>query len=454
MDWQDKDKEYVWHPFTQMEEYVEGDPVVIERAEGVYLEDTEGNTYYDGVSSLWLNVHGHGVDGIDDAVRDQLDRVAHTTLLGRGSVPSIALAERLVEVTPDGLSRVFYSDSGATAVEIGMKMAIQFFANRTGEHTSRQRFLTFENGYHGDTFGPMSAVPDPTFHWPFEPLLPDPVQVPFPHVKRWPGTDDPQAVLQDCLDRVEWSLEEHGEALAGVMVEPVQGAGGMVTAPDGFLGGLRELTREHEPHLIVDEVATGFGRTGPMFACDEAGMTPDILTLGKGLTGGYLPVAATLATDRLYEAFLGRREDKTALYHGHSYTGNALGCAAALASLDRLESILDDLPSKIDRITEGLTPLEEEPHVYEVRQEGFMCGIELMLDPDDERPFPEETRAGWTVCERARDRGMLIRPLGDVVVFMPPLGSTEDELAEMLEVLRQAVRDARTLLPDEGANPT
>lgn len=447
MDWQQKDKEYVWHPFTQMQEYTDEDPVVIERAEGVYLEDTEGNTYYDGVSSLWLNVHGHRVEAIDEAVRDQLEKVAHTTLLGRGSVPSIALAERLVEVAPEGLSRVFYSDSGATAVEIGMKMAIQFFANQSGRTTPRQRFLTFENGYHGDTFGPMSAVPDPTFHWPFEPLLPDPVQVPFPHVKRWPGAGDPAAVLRDCLDRVEGSLEEHAESIAAVMVEPVQGAGGMITAPDGFLGGLRELTREHGCFLIVDEVATGFGRTGPMFACDAAGITPDILPLGKGLTGGYLPVAATLATDRLYEAFLGRREDKTALYHGHSYTGNALGCAAALASLDRLEACLDELPAKIERIAQGLAPLEEQPHVYEVRQEGFMCGVELMRDPEEGEPFPEEARAGWTVCERARERGMLIRPLGDVVVFMPPLGSTEEELEAMLEVLRGAVEEAREPLP-------
>jgi len=452
VNWKQRDAGVVWHPFTQMQEYAGGDPVVIERGEGVFLEDTEGNRYYDGVSSLWLNVHGHGVDALDEAVRDQLDRVAHTTLLGRGSVPSIRLAERLVEVTPEGLSRVFYSDSGATAVEIGMKMAIQFYANRAGEPTDRQRFLTFENGYHGDTFGPMSVVPDPTFHWPFEPLLPEPIQVPFPHVRRWPGTDDPKVVLRESLDEVERALEEHGKTLAGVMVEPVQGAGGMVGAPGGFLGGLRELTRQHGIFLLVDEVATGFGRTGPMFACDAEGITPDILPLGKGLTGGYLPVAATLATDELYGAFLGSREDKTALYHGHSYTGNALGCAVALASLKRLEGMRGELSEKIQRIREGLAPLEDEPHVAEVRQTGFMCGIELMQNPASEQPFPEEARAGWTACERARERGMLLRPLGDVVIFMPPLASTHEELTEMLGILRGAVRDVREDLPSPASN--
>lgn len=447
MNWKAKDKKYVWHPFTQMKEYEEGDPVVIEEAEGVRLTDSDGNEYYDGVSSLWLNVHGHQVDEIDEAIKDQLDQVAHSTLLGQGNVRSVELAERLVEVTPDNLEKVFYSDSGATAVEIGMKMAIQYWANEAGEATERQTFLTFENGYHGDTFGPMSVVPDPTYHWPFENLLPDPVQVPFPHVAGWPGSDDPDTVLQECLDNIRRSLDEEGHRVAGIMVEPVQGAGGMVTAPEGFLTGLRNVADEYNQLLLVDEVATGFGRTGEMFACDKENVEPDIMPLGKGITGGYTPVAATMATRDLYEQFLGSRQDKNALYHGHSYTGNALGCAAAVASLDLLEDRMDELPDKIDFIDEKLDPIREMGFVREVRQEGFMCGIDLMKNPHENEPYDPKHEAGWTVCNHARERGMLIRPLGDNVIFMPPLASTRSELEAMTEILIDAHQAARKELP-------
>jgi adenosylmethionine-8-amino-7-oxononanoate aminotransferase len=441
MNWKSKDKRYVWHPFTQMKEYEEGDPVVIESGDGVRLTDTEGNEYFDGVSSLWVNVHGHQVDEIDQAIEDQLDQVAHSTLLGQGNVASTELAERLVEVTPEGLERVFYSDSGATAVEIGMKMAIQFWANKAGEPTDRQTFLTFENGYHGDTFGPMSVVPDETYHWPFRQLLPDPYQVPFPHVDQWPGTDNPDTVLNECLEQIDETLEEKGHRIAGIMVEPVQGAGGMITAPDGFLSGLRTLADKYGQLLLVDEVATGFGRTGTMFACDKESVTPDIMPLGKGITGGYLPVAATMATERIYDEFLGERQDRTALYHGHSYTGNALGCAAAIASLDLLEERMDELDEKIEFISKRLSEAESIGLVREVRQSGFMCGIELMKDPDQNQPFSEQIEAGWTVCEAAKDRGMLIRPLGDVVIFMPPLSSTKSELEGMCEILLESLKE-------------
>lgn len=447
MNWKAKDKKYVWHPFTQMQEYEGGDPVVIDEADGVRLIDSEGNEYYDGVSSLWVNVHGHRVDEIDQAVRDQLDQVAHSTLLGQGNVRSVELAEQLVEVTPDNLEKVFYSDSGATAVEIGMKMAIQYWANRAGEKTERQTFLTFENGYHGDTFGPMSVVPDPTYHWPFDTVLPDPVQVPFPHVDRWPGTDDPDRVLRECLDGIREALDEEGERIAGIMVEPVQGAGGMITPPEGFLAELRGVADEYNQLLLVDEVATGFGRTGEMFACDREGVEPDIMPLGKGITGGYMPVAATMATRDLYDEFLGSRQDKNALYHGHSYTGNALGCAAGVASLELLEDRLGELPEKISFIEKKLDDIRGMGFVREVRQEGFMCGIELMQNPHEDEPYPEDVEAGWTVCNIARERGMLIRPLGDVVIFMPPLASTKSELEAMGEILINSLKEARKELP-------
>lgn len=436
MDLQETDKQYVWHPFTQMADYCAGEPVVIEEGDGVMLRDAEGNEYYDGVSSLWVNLHGHQVDEIDQAIEDQLDKVAHSTLLGQGGEAPTRLAKQLVEVTPPGLEKVFYSDSGATAVEIGMKMAIQFWANKAGSPTDKKRFLTFEGGYHGDTFGPMSIVPDPEFHWPFENLLPEPVQVPFPHVKRWPGTDDSKQVLNESLDTVNDAIDEHEDELAALVVEPVQGAGGMVTPPEGFLNGLRELTRDRELFLMVDEVATGFGRTGEVFACDKEGVTPDIMTLGKGITGGYLPVAATMATREIYERFLGER--KEGLLHGHSYTGNALGCAAACASLKLLRERMGTLPEKIDCITDQLKGTESMDHVYEVRQAGFMVGVEL----DRSRvECPEGSRGpGWAVCSEARSRGMLLRPLGPVVVFMPPLASSLDDLRAMTDILTESLR--------------
>jgi adenosylmethionine-8-amino-7-oxononanoate aminotransferase len=449
MNWKTKDKQYIWHPFTQMKEYEKGDPVVIDSGEGVRITDTEGNEYFDGVSSLWVNVHGHCVDEIDRAIEEQLDKVAHTTLLGQGNVAPTRLAERLVEVTPDNLTKVFYSDSGATAVEIGMKMAIQYWANQAGEPTDRQKFLTFENGYHGDTFGPMAVVPDEKYHWPFSPLLPDPIQVKFPHVDRWPSTDDPDQVLQECLERVDETLEEKGHRIAGIMVEPVQGAGGMVVPPEGFLSGLRSLASKYNQLLIVDEVATGFGKSGELFACDREGIQPDIMPLGKGITGGYSPVAATMATREIYEQFLGDPENHNALYHGHSYTGNAIGCAAGVASLDLLENYVDELPGKIEFIRDRLSDIEQIGMVREFRQYGFMCGIELWKNPEEGIPFPEDVEAGWAVCNQARERGMLIRPLGDVVIFMPPLASTKPELESMCEILMDSLRAGVQALQEE-----
>ncbi len=441
-DWKRKDVRNVWHPFTQMASYAEEEPVVVERGEGVFLIDTDGDRYYDGVSSIWLNVHGHRTEAIDDAIRDQLDRIAHSTLLGISNVPAIKFADRLTNVLPEGLEHVFYADSGANAVEIAMKMAIQFFANRAGEPTSHQRFLTFEGGYHGDTFGPMSVVPDETFHWPFEGMLPEPVQVPFPHPYRWDGTDDPDTVKQECLDLVERKLQGHQDELAAVMVEPVQGAGGMIVPPEGFLAGLRELCNEYGVLLLVDEVATGFGRTGDLFACQQEEVSPDVITLGKGITGGYLPLSAAVAQPFVYEEFLGEVGEGKALFHGHSYTGNALACAAGLASLEKLqEEVLPELSRKAERVRHALQPLEDDRIVGEYRQAGLMCALELVKD-DHGTPFPYEREAGHVVRREAEKRGMIIRPIGNHVLFLPPLASTEQELSEMTEILASSVRAA------------
>ena len=437
------DKEYVWHPFTPMGEYEKGTPVVIERGEGVRLQDTRGRWYYDGVSSVWLNVHGHNVPALNQAVRDQLDRVAHSTLLGQGNVPSTRLARRLVGVAPEGLSRVFYSDSGATAVEIALKMAIQYWANQG--RSEKSYVLGFTHNYHGDTVGAMSVAPDEVFHWPFLHMMPDHPRAPYPYVYRCPfGSESTEECLAGALNEAERRLQEHASELAAVIVEPVEGAGGMIPAPRGFLQGLRALCDEYDVLLIVDEVATGFGRTGPLFACDAEGVTPDIMCLGKGLTGGYLPVAATLSTGRIYRAFLGER--RKALYHGHSYTGNQLGCAVALASLNLLEELLPSLPAKIEFIAKRLKSFRDLPFVGDVRQRGFMCGLELVADKASRQRFSWESQPGYKVTEAARERGLLLRPIGSVVIFMPPLASTEAELGEMLDMLYDAFEEARPAL--------
>ena len=438
------DLRHVWHPFTPMRRYGQIDPIVVARGEGVRVQDTHGRWYYDGTSSIWLNVHGHGVPEIDEAIRAQLGRIGHSTLLGQGNVPSILLAERLVQLTPPGLEHVFFVDNGAGAVEAAIKMAIQSFANRGAE---KPFVMGFTGNYHGDTLGAVGVAPDELFHAPFLNLLPDHPRVRYPSRE----LDEDPARARDL------SLAEAAEVLgarddiAAVIVEPVEGAGGIIPAPPGFLVGLRALCDEHGVLLIVDEVATGFGRTGPIFACDDAQITPDLLCLGKGLTGGYLPVAATMATDAVYETFLGEPQEGKTFFHGHSYTGNPLGCAAALANLDLLEKLAPSLPGKIDLLAEALAPIAGEPHVAELRQAGFMVGIELTADRASRRPYPATAMAGWTVTDAARRRGLLIRPIGSVVTFVPAPGASEDELREMSALACAAFVDARPALDQLAA---
>ena len=437
------DRHHVWHPFTPMSEYAGGDPVVIEHGEGMRLQDVDGNWYYDGVSSVWLNVHGHNVEALNEALQEQMGQVAHSTLLGQGNVPATRLAKRLVDQSPDGLEHVFYSDSGATAVEIALKAAIQFWANRG--RAEKNQVMGFTHNYHGDTLGAMTVSPDETFHWPFLHMLPERPRAPYPYAYRCPfDTESKEACRDAALEETERLVEEHAETLAAVIVEPVEGAGGMIPAPEGFLAELRALCDRHDVLLIVDEVATGFGRTGPLFACEPEGVTPDLMCLGKGLTGGYLPVAATLATGRVYEAFLGDREN--ALYHGHSYTGNPLGCAVALRSLDLLEDLLPDLPAKIELISDRLAALRAHPFVGDVRQRGFMCGLELVADRATKARFPWKAQPGYDVADAAREHGLLIRPIGSTVIFMPPLAATHDELHAMLDRLEAAFADAQPAL--------
>ena len=418
----DLDRRHVWHPFTPMQAYAAEDVPIIASAEGFELVDTDGRRYLDGVSSLWCNVHGHRVPEIDAAIREQLDRVAHSTLLGLGGVPSIQLAEQLVRVTPDGLDHVFYSDSGATSVEVALKIAYQYQRQKPGGGDERDLFVGLAGAYHGDTVGTVALGDIPLFHAAYERLLFATKAVPSPAAFQRPAGYDAAGWLTFCDEQLEATLRGEADRIAAFVIEPlVQGAAGMLVHPPGYLRRVRELTAELGILMIADEVAVGFGRTGTLFACEQEAVVPDLLCLAKGLSGGTLPLAATLATDTVYEAFLGEPHAARTFFHGHTYTGNALGCAAAIASLGLFErnNVLANVSASSVRLTERLTELADHPHVGEVRQKGLMVGIELVADRDTDGPFSPERRTGHRVTLAARRRGVIIRPLGDVVVLMP-----------------------------------
>ncbi|QJC53093.1 adenosylmethionine--8-amino-7-oxononanoate transaminase [Paenibacillus albicereus] len=433
------DKAHLWHPFTQMKEYRSGSPLIIERGEGVMLQDVQGRRYYDGFSSVWLNVHGHQAPELDQALRDQLERVAHTTLLGMANVPAIELAGKLAAISPKGLNKVFYSDSGATGVEIAIKMAFQYWRNRGDRR--RTAFVTMDQAYHGDTIGAASVGAIPLYQEVYRPLLFPAHVVPYPNSYRHGGDE---AAMEATLGALRRLLEERGEEIAACIVEPiVQGAGGMLVMPAGCLRRMAELCREHGVLLIADEVATGFGRTGAMFACDLEQVSPDLMVLGKGLTGGYLPVAATLATDEVYDAFDAEYEEQKTFFHGHSFTGNPLGCAVALASLRLMEErrMVEGIEAKAAFVARKLAPLKELRHVGDIRQQGLMVGIELVRDKASREPYAWADRIGVRATMRARELGMLTRPLGNVVVFMPPLCSSEEELDAMTDIVAASILD-------------
>jgi adenosylmethionine-8-amino-7-oxononanoate aminotransferase len=436
-----KDKQFVWHPFTQMQDWLVDHPLIVDRADGNYLIDVDGNRYLDAVSSLWVTVHGHRRREIDDAVRAQLDRVAHSTLLGLANVPSIELAERLVAIAPPGLTKVFYSDSGSTAVEIALKIAYQYQCHRG--RPEKRRFLALAEAYHGDTIGSVSVGGIDLFHQIFRPMLFEALRVPTPYWYRSNEAPDPASCRDLCLTALERTLAKHAHELAAFVVEPlVQGAAGMITQPPGYLRRAAELCRQHDVLLICDEVATGFGRTGTMFACEQENVSPDLLCLAKGITGGYLPLAATLATDEIYARFLGKFSEQKTFFHGHTYTGNPLACAAALASLDIFEKdrVLENVSQRIETLTtllqERIAPLT---HVGQVRQRGLMVGIELVADRGSRASYPYEVAIGARVCRAIRKHGIILRPLGSVLVLMPPLSITDEELRHLVDAVRASI---------------
>ena len=434
------DKKYIWHPFTQMKDWVDSTPLVIDQGEGSYLIDVDGNRYLDGVSSLWVTVHGHCREELNRAISEQVAKLSHSTLLGLTHPTAINLARRLVGITPKRLQKVFYSDNGSTAVEISLKMAYQYWQLK-GE-IQREKFIGFHNAYHGDTIGSVSVGGIDLFHSVYRPLLFDSIKAPSPYCYRCElHRTYPECELA-CLGALETLMEAHAPETAALIIEPlVQAAGGMIMFPDGFLKGVQDLCRKHGVLMITDEVATGFGRTGRMFACEHEGVEPDLMAVAKGITGGYLPLAATLTSDDVYDAFCGKFEEQKTFFHGHTYTGNPVACAAALANLDIFEKdhTIDAMQPKITFLSAKLAQFQELGHVGEVRQKGFMVGIELVADKKTKEPFAAGDKVGQKVTLNARKRGLIIRPLGDVIVLMPPLSVSLEELGQVVDITYESI---------------
>jgi adenosylmethionine-8-amino-7-oxononanoate aminotransferase len=435
------DKQYLWHPFTQMQDYGKETPLIIEEGSGIFLRDIDGKEYIDGVSSMWCNIHGHRKKELDDAIKRQLDKIAHTTLLGPSNIPAIELAKKLVEAAPPGLKKVFYSDNGSTANEVALKMAFQYWQHKG--YSEKTQFVALQYGYHGDTIATMGVGGIDIYHKVFQPLYFKTHFAPAPYCYRCPlGKQDRDCTLQ-CLDELENLLKNNAAQIAAMIMEPlVQGAGGMIIHPKGYLSGARALCKKYNVLFILDEVLTGFGRTGKMFACLHEDVVPDIMALSKGINGGYMPLAATLATEDIYNAFLGKYAELKTFFHGHTYTGNPLGCAAALASLELFEKerILENLAPKIIYLQTRLKQFESLEHVGNVRQCGLIAAIELVKDKSTKEPYPWEERIGIQVCLEARKHGLLIRPLGHIIVIMPPLSIKEHELNRLLNIMYESVK--------------
>ena len=420
------DKRHLWHPFTQMRDWCAPghEPLVLERGDGALLYDSDGKEYIDGNSSIWTNIHGHNHPRINAALHDQIDRLAHSSSLGATNEPSARLAAALSSLFPeDTLTRVFYSDDGSTANECALKMAIQYWQLKS--RPEKSNFAAFSQAYHGDTLGAASLGGIDSFHERFS-------QFGVP-THRLTGLEDLDSLTAETRER-----------LAAVAIEPlVQGAAGIRIWPTSMLRDLRAWCDQHEVLLILDEVMTGFGRTGTMFACEQEQIVPDFIALAKGLTGGYLPLAATLTTERIFEAFLGKPEEHRTFYHGHSYFGNPLGSAAALASLKVFEEekTLAQLQPKIAAMNDLLTKLTaENPHIVSFRQKGFIAGIDLGSDPST--PFPPEHHKGHRVCNVARAHGLLTRPICDTIVLMPPLCTTTGQLETAIAAIDRAALEA------------
>jgi adenosylmethionine-8-amino-7-oxononanoate aminotransferase len=439
-----QDIAHLWHPFTQMKIWPDEPPLIIERGEGNWLIDSTGRRYFDGVSSLWVTVHGHNHPSINQAIREQLDLLDHSTLLGLSHPKAVELAAELARICPGDLSHAFYSESGSTAVEIALKIAYQYW-QQTG-HPQKKTFVALGNAYHGDTIGAVSVGGIELFHQVYGPLLFPVHRLPQPFCRQCPlGLTHPECDLA-CAQALDPLLSEHGEDICGLVVEPrVQGAAGMIIQPEGYLKRLWDICQEHDVLFIADEVATGFSRTGKMFACELEGIEPDLMALGKGITGGVLPLAATMASDRVYEGFLGEFDDFKTFFHGHTYTGNPLACAAALANLALMRDtgLVASLEPKIKLAQKWPGPHRQTPPCNPGAAAGHDGGNRALPGQDQRtRPIRPEDRMGHQAIMAVRKYGVIVRPLGDTVILMPPLASSPEELELLLDAVYKGIQGA------------
>ncbi|MAQ91084.1 MAG: adenosylmethionine--8-amino-7-oxononanoate transaminase [Rhodopirellula sp.] len=430
----DWDREHVWHAFTQMQDY---EPLIVTHASGCVLTDIEGRELIDGVSSVWCNVHGHRHPVIDSAIREQLNKVAHVTSLGMSNPTTIELARRLAEITPDGLEHTFFSGDGASSVEVALKMAFQYWHQREDPRPQKNTYIALGSAYHGDTLGSVSVGGVARFHEMFEPLLFNVIRVDNPNTYRLPEGVSATDATAYYLDKLESTLATHHQQVAAMVIEPlVQGAAGLIMQPEGYLRGVRELTRKYDVLLIADEVAVGFGRTGKMFACEHESVNPDIMCLAKGLTGGYLAMSATIATTEIWNTFLG--SGLKTFYHGHTYAGNPLAAAAALATLDIFhdEATLENVATRSQELREALeTRIASHPLVGNIRQRGLIAAIELVADKATKDPLNATLGTGYKVCQAALDKGVWLRPLRDTLVIMPPLSINQQQLQQIVDAV-------------------
>lgn len=439
---EEKDKYYLWHPFTQMKDWLEDTPLIIEEGRGSFLRDIYGRWYLDGVSSLWVTIHGHRRKEIDEAIKNQIDSISHSTLLGLSNPPAIELAKRLVKITPDGLERVFYSDNGSTAVEIALKMAFQYWQHKGRKE--KTMFLSLNNAYHGDTLGAVSVGGIDIFHKTYKPITIPSLKAPSPYCYRCELGLNHTSCKMECSQLLERIARQYSDKISALIIEPlVQAAAGILISPPGYLRDVRQICTENNILMIADEVATGFGRTGRMFASEHEDVSPDIIVIAKGLTGGYLPLAATITTKEIFDAFLGEYKELKTFFHGHTYTGNPLACVSALASLEVFEKdrTIEALQEKIVFLEERLRPFNRLLHVGELRQKGFMVGIELVKDKERKEHYPIEDKIGIKVMLEARKKGLIIRPLGNTIVLMPPLSVSLKELDRMVGIIYTSIEE-------------
>jgi adenosylmethionine-8-amino-7-oxononanoate aminotransferase len=439
---QDLARRHLWAPYTQMHDYRQRDPLLIERAAGIKLYDHQGRGYFDAISSWWCILHGHGHPTIKTSIHAQLERLEQVLLAGVIHEPAVRLASALVDLTPANLTRVFYSDNGSCACEIAVKMSLQYW-QQSGQ-PQRNQLAAVERGYHGDTIGTMSLGGVPEFHQAFANLRFASHRIPSPYCYRCPQGCSAGSCRLECLTPLAELLAREGERIAAFILEPlIQAAGGMIIYPPAYLAGAARLCKQHGVHLILDEVATGFGRTGTMFAMEQAGVSPDVLCLSKGLTGGFLPLAATLTTEEVYNAFYGDYRDNRTFFHGHTFTGNPLGCAAALGSLQVFteEQTMAGLPEKIERLRLGLERFRELPWVGDLRQLGMIGVLELVKDRQSKEPFTLADRVGWPIYLAGLKEGLLLRPLGNVIYLWLPLSVTLEEIDEILARMWKVLAD-------------